>query len=122
MDEHEWIDEEDGPVVRPYTLTGGRVAADSGAFDLVAVVEPTGDEPPPRFLSSPEHERILRLCVTSPSVAELAASLDLALGVVRVLLGDLLDHGLIRVRRPASVSQFPKTAVLKEVIDGLRAL
>lgn len=122
MDDHDWIQEEDGPVVRPYTLTGGRVAADSGEFDLVAVVDATGEDLPAVFFSSPEYERILRLCVTSPSVAELAAGLDLALGVVRVLLGDLLDHGLIRVRRPASVSRFPKTAVLKEVIDGLRAL
>lgn len=122
MSEYDWIDEEDGPVVRPYTLTGGRVAEDTGEFDLVSVVEPTGEDPPSRFLPAPEHDRILRLCAGSPSVAEIASDLDLALGVVRVLLGDLLDHGLIRVRRPASVARFPKTAVLKEVIDGLRAL
>ncbi|WP_244178660.1 DUF742 domain-containing protein [Streptomyces rubellomurinus] len=38
---------------------------------------------------------------TPQSVAELAADLDLSVGVVRVLLGDLPAAGLIRVNRPA---------------------
>ncbi|MGH3244134.1 MAG: DUF742 domain-containing protein [Spirillospora sp.] len=124
-----WYDDEDaaGPVVRPYALTGGRTHYGGDEFDLVALIatvavpEPAGDlaAPPP---ASPEHDMILELCRTPLSVAEIASDLELPLGVVRVLLGDLLDRSLIQVRRPAPVAQFPSERVLKEVIDGIRAL
>ncbi|SEF82169.1 Protein of unknown function [Thermomonospora echinospora] len=127
----EWT--EPGPVVRPYALTGGRTRPAGGDFDLIAIIETAAgsggdaDGPPgtagiERLPRSPEHRTILELCRSPLSVAEVASELDLALGVVRVLLGDLLDHGLIRVRRPAPVAQFPNERVLKEVIDGLHAL
>ncbi|ACY99200.1 MULTISPECIES: DUF742 domain-containing protein [Thermomonospora] len=128
----EWADEEAGPVVRPYALTGGRTKPVRDEFDLIAIIETVagtgGDAGGPatvgieRALGAPEHQTILELCRSPLSVAEVASELDLPLGVVRVLLGDLLDHGLIRVRRPAPVAQFPNERVLKEVIDGLHAL
>ncbi|REE98858.1 DUF742 domain-containing protein [Thermomonospora umbrina] len=130
----QWTDHAAGPVVRPYALTGGRTRPAGGDFDLIAIIEtaagPGGDPGPAggrpgggeRALRSPEHQTIVELCRTPLSVAEVASELDLALGVVRVLLGDLLDHGHIRVRRPAPVAQFPNERVLKEVIDGLHAL
>jgi hypothetical protein len=120
--EHEWIDEAAGPVVRPYAVTGGRTEHGAGEFDLIAIVE-TADVPlPDALVLGPEQERILVLCLAPLSVAEVAAEMDLAVGVVRVLLGDLLDGGLILVRQPAPVAQFPSVGVLKEVIDGLHAL
>ncbi|TDD93559.1 DUF742 domain-containing protein [Actinomadura rubrisoli] len=125
-----WFDDAAGPVVRPYALTGGRTHYDGVEFDLVALIV-TVDAPPapvddplaaPAWAPEPEHEMILELCRTPLSVAEMASDLELPLGVVRVLLGDLLDHSLIQVRRPAPVAQFPSERVLKEVIDGIRAL
>jgi hypothetical protein len=118
MDE-EWVD---GPVVRPYWVTGGRTADDRDDLDLVAVVRATGVGPPAKLLMGPEHEDILAFCATAPSVVEVASQFDLALGVVRVLLGDLLDHGLIVAHMPAPVARFPNERILKEVIDGLHAL
>jgi hypothetical protein len=119
--EHEWIDEAAGPVVRPYAVTGGRTNG-TGDFDLIAIVE-TADVPlPDSLVLGPEQERILVLCLAPLSVAEVASEVDLALGVVRVLLGDLLDHELILVRQPAPVAQFPHVSMLKEVIDGIHAL
>ena len=127
-----WYDEAAGPVVRSYALTGGRTHYDGGVeFDLVALivaVDPasSGDDsvklPASSWSPEPEHDMILELCRTPLSVAEIASDLELPLGVVRVLLGDLLDHSLIQVRRPAPVAQFPGERVLKEVIDGIRAL
>ncbi|MGC4856466.1 hypothetical protein ACLQ24_24605 [Micromonospora sp. DT4] len=38
--QREWLDGDAGPVVRPYTLTGGRVRSAADGFDLVAVHEP----------------------------------------------------------------------------------
>ncbi|QXJ24684.1 DUF742 domain-containing protein [Actinomadura graeca] len=126
-----WFDDAAGPVVRPYALTGGRTHYEGAELDLVALMvaaDPPGSagDPPPASASpwapEPEHEMILELCRTPLSVAEIASDLELPLGVVRVLLGDLLDHSLIQVRRPAPVAQFPSERVLKEVIDGIRAL
>jgi uncharacterized protein DUF742 len=126
-----WLDDDAGPVVPAYALTGGRTRPARTDLDLVAIVE-TKLDPTGRGLGSlphyglpvlgPEHEAILEMCRSPLSVAELASDLDLALGVVRILLGDLLDYGVIQVRQPASVAQFPNERVLKEVIDGLRAL
>ncbi|MEV5568832.1 DUF742 domain-containing protein [Spirillospora sp. NPDC052269] len=128
-----WYDEAAGPVVRPYALTGGRTQYDGHDLDMVALIE-TADEPEDpghvhglhrggrEAALDPEHEMILSLCRTPLSVVEIASDLELPLGVVRVLLGDLLDRSLVRVRRPAPVAQFPGERVLKEVIDGIRAL
>ncbi|GAB3944307.1 hypothetical protein GCM10027614_34340 [Micromonospora vulcania] len=54
-------------------------------------------------------------------VAELAAELDLAVGVVRVLLGDLLAQGLVAVHEPPT-GHLPDDDILKAVVSGLRAL
>jgi len=124
-----WYDDAAGPVVRPYAVTGGRTHYGGDDFDLVALIavadppEAADDAlPVAPWAPEPEHDMILELCRTPLSVAEIASDLELPLGVVRVLLGDLLDHSLIQVRRPAPVAQFPSERVLKEVIDGIRAL
>jgi hypothetical protein len=128
-----WLDDDAGPVVPAFALTGGRTRSARGDLDLVNIVETidvaaaapgTGRDIPlyRAPVLGPEHEMILALCRSPLSVAELASDLDLALGVVRILLSDLLDYGLVQVRQPARVAQFPNERVLKEVIDGLRAL
>jgi hypothetical protein len=118
-DDHDWLDSEAGPVVRPYAVTGGRVD-DSAAFDLLAHVSTVADASTGLFLL-PEHQAILDHARTPVSVAELAAHLDLALGVVRVLLGDLLQQRLISINEPDGARK-PDERVLKAVIDGLRTL
>jgi hypothetical protein len=122
-DEARWLDEQAGPVVRPYALTRGRARPTVGQFDLLAYViaQPTG-EPGEKGLQ-PEHRTILHLLAEGPAtVAELASRLDLATGVLRVLLGDLLAAGRIAVHPPAAASHHPDDTVLKAVINGLRTL
>ena len=123
MTDDQWVDDDAGPVVRPYALIRGRTRSSGDKLDLIAMVMTTGERPPPGFVPGPEQERILRMARRAVSVADLAADLDLPLGVVRVLLGDLYDHGMISVRAPAPVVT-PRTSdrILKEVINGLRAL
>jgi hypothetical protein len=123
--DHDWMDSDAGPVVRPYAVTGGRARPVVGAFDLVAfVVSRAGDAAELHLL--PEQRAILARSRDPVSVAELAAHLDLALGVVRVLLGDLLQQGLIEMHEPEyeqSVGpQRPDDRILKAVVNGLRAL
>ncbi|MEV4659861.1 DUF742 domain-containing protein [Micromonospora sp. NPDC049301] len=121
--QHEWLDGDAGPVVRPYTLTGGRVRSAVDGFDLVAFVLAGSDLDPaadPRLL--PEHRQLIALARRPVSVAELAAELDLAVGVIRVLLGDLLARGLVAVHEPPAAGQLPDNDILKAVVSGLRAL
>ncbi len=73
---HDWLDDEAGPLVRPYTLTGGRVRPSPG-LNLVAYVVVTGAEPPATRYLTPEHRRILAAAATPTSVAEVASHLRL---------------------------------------------
>ncbi|MHC0428899.1 DUF742 domain-containing protein [Streptomyces sp. O3] len=122
-----WYDVEAGPLVRPYAMTGGRTSAGPAAarFDLIALVRLDTTAPDAGHDSplGPEHRTLIELCRgETQSVAELAAGSDLPVGVVRVLLGDLLEQGRIKVHRPVPPAQLPDERILREVINGLRAL
>ncbi|MFE9673941.1 DUF742 domain-containing protein [Streptomyces sp. NPDC006259] len=122
----QWYDNEAGPLVRPYAMTGGRTKpGPTGVrFDLIALV--TLDPAAPGADGTgigPEHLALVDLCrPETQSVAELAAGSDLPVGVVRVLLGDLLELGCVTVSRPVPPAQLPDERILREVIEGLRAL
>ena len=121
--QHEWLDGAAGPVVRPYTLTGGRVRPPVEGFDLVAfVLATTSADPAGQPGLQPEHRRLVELARRPVAVADLAADLDLGVGVVRVLLGDLLARRLVTVHRPPAAAQLPDDNILKAVVSGLRAL
>ena len=117
-----WLDEGAGPVVRPYAMTRGRTRPSNGEFDLISIIVAIRPVSSHDLGLGPEHATIMRLCRRPLSVAEVAAHLDLPVGIVRVLLGDLLDRGLILVREPASTSSAPGDDVFEAMIKGLRAL
>ncbi len=108
----QWYDADAGPLVRPYAMTGGRTrpGPSNVRFDLIALVV-VDDDPPgaaEEALLGPEHRSLLALCrAETQSVAELAADADLPVGVVRVLLGDLLESGFVRVSRPVPPPSSP---------------
>src|SRR6201998_1112876 len=85
-------------LVRPYTLTAGRTKA-SVALPLGAPAPPLQSALYHRWPPNDVRGRIVQLCVKSPSVAEISARLDLPLGVTRVLVGDLVTSGYLRVNR-----------------------
>ncbi|MFC9931153.1 DUF742 domain-containing protein [Streptomyces sp. NPDC127190] len=121
-----WFDDDAGPVVRPYAMTRGRTTSPAQhRLDVIAVVvtEPDADDPEKDPTLSPEHVDIVGLCREAPqSVAELAAELDLPIGVVRVLIGDLVNAELVHVTRPVPPAELPDESILRDVINGLRAL
>ncbi|MFC0601300.1 DUF742 domain-containing protein [Streptomyces palmae] len=123
MTQDGWFDDAAGPVVRPYAMTRGRTrSAADGKLDLIAVVVADRHTVADQTLS-PEHVDIVELSRENPlSVAELSAELDLPVGVVRVLIGDLLHAALVRVSRPVPPAELPDERILREVINGLRAL
>jgi len=109
-------------VVRPYALTRGRTRPTGEALDLIALVTAVrGVEMNPTGLD-PEHLALLRMCRLPAFVADLAADLDLPVGVVQVLLADLRERSLIHVHHPTLPARLPDPRVLREVADGLRRL
>jgi DNA-binding transcriptional ArsR family regulator len=103
-------------------MTRGRVAPDGEEIDLVAFVVSTVSRTTPRIHLQPEHLAIVAAAWEPISVVELAANLDLSIGVVRVLLGDLRSAGLIAMYEPPASLASHDVDVLKAVVNGLRAL
>lgn len=112
------------PLVRPYALTGGRTKP-ATAYPIEALVA-TEWHVPAGAVRSPEEQAIADLCRESRSVAEVAALVRLPLGVVRVLIGDLADRGVVKVhaagRSDPSSDSSPDRALLQRVLTGLRKL
>lgn len=121
--DQQWFDAQAGPVVRPYALTQGRTRHSGAAFDLVAtVVDVTMGRGVPNTLS-PEHLAVLRLVRSPTAVVDIASDVDLPLGVVRILLADLREMGLVSISAP--VATRPRQVdrnTLREVLHGLRSL
>jgi hypothetical protein len=109
-----------GPFLRPYAMTEGRTeptGPDLAVEDLVAA----GAANPPSWLSL-EHRTIAVAARETLSVAELAARVDLPLGVTRVLVGDLATQGMVTVHRAPSHAGGPDVALLEQVLNGLQRL
>lgn len=114
--------DEDAPrarLVRSYTLTAGRTRAKVD-LPMEATLErqdgDTGTGDSPRM-------RVLRLC-DAKSVAEVSALAKLPVGVVRVLLGDLVEEGKVRVQATLSdqSSSDERRDLIERTLRGLRAL
>jgi hypothetical protein len=117
-----WFDREAGPVVRPYALTKGRTLPSGGAsFGLIDVVVATGERTSAHFRPGPEHRRILNMCRRPTPIVDLTSEIDLPLGVVRVLLGDLTSEGMLRVLS-AQKQAVTDQRLLRMVLDGLESL
>jgi len=118
-----WVDDEAGPVSRPYIVTGGRTQTRGSRYlDLVDLVVRTGN-PVPAASVSPERTQILALSRVPVSVAEVSAIVRLPIGVVRVLLDDLLHEDLIVVRGAAPRGgRVTDQRLLRKVLEGLQAL
>ncbi|GAA4870854.1 DUF742 domain-containing protein [Kitasatospora terrestris] len=120
--EDAWFDRDAGHLVRPYAITGGRTASERADLSLITLVVTT-DPRTDTTRMSPEQAAILALCLERPlAVAEIAASLDLPVSVVKVLLGDLAEAALILTRAPVPLAEVPDLALIQAVIEGVRNL
>lgn len=107
-------------LVRSYTLTAGRTRASvdlplEATLRRQGFVDDGGGETP--------RQRILRICDTR-SVAEVSALVSMPIGVVRVLLGDLVQEGRVRVQATlnAASSSGERRDLIERTLRGLRAL
>ncbi|MFE1166551.1 DUF742 domain-containing protein [Nocardiopsis sp. NPDC058789] len=106
-------------LIRPYSLTGGRTRPSRSDFSMTSQVVVSSVE---RREVDPELELILSLCVRPVSVAEVASRSGFALGVLRVLLADLLDQGLVVVHTSDWERQRPDARTLRSVLERIREL
>lgn len=118
-----WLDNDAGPFVRPYAVTKGRTRPAAGQpIGLIDLVVATGEpRSSPDLRLSPEHRQLLARCIRPATLVDLASDVDLPIGVVRVLLGDLGELGIVRVLDAPSAPATDQR-LLNEVLDGLKAL
>lgn len=103
--------------VRPYTITAGRTKTTVDLpLEATLTREPTGE----RAGGLPV-QRILEVC-HQRSVAEVAALCSLPVGVVRVLLGDLIDQGVVRLQTTITEnsSHDERIELIERTLRGLR--
>ncbi len=109
--------------VRPYALTSGRTepAVD---LPLEAVIETLSYTAHLDWPAGDLRTEILRLGTHRLSVAEIAAHLDRPLGMVRVMVGDLVVDGALRVYSTLTdeASFDERRSLMERTLRGLRAL
>lgn len=113
---------EDTGFVRPYAITGGRTRANH-KLELETLVstraDDTVDEP-----DQVEQRSIISECQNPRSVAEIASTLGVPIGVARVLISDAADAGLVTVHKTISGDEGAEEHLLlmERVLSGLRRL
>lgn len=116
-----WFDEDAGPLVRLYARVGSRTPLLRDDLELNAIILRDSDTPEPDGLSA-DQQAALRLSRRPIALSEIAVHLGLPIGPTRLLLGDLLEAGLIHTRRPAEDNRDSSPAVLQRLLSGLKSL
>jgi hypothetical protein len=119
-------DEPTGALVRPYAVTRGRTRPKLD-IAIEALVETTvrGRTAGRPGAQGQEQQYIAELCDGRlQSLAEIAARMQLPLGVARVLVADMAADGLVAVYEPTSFEENDAvgTELLERVLSGLRRL
>jgi hypothetical protein len=108
---------------RPYTVTGGRTRPAHDDLELETLVRTVAGADDQLAGLGREQRTIAALCMQGVSVAEIAARLDLLLGVTRVLVGDMAVQGVVVLHRPrgsVADADLPPVELLERVLHGLK--
>lgn len=109
-------------IVRAYAWTGGRTRSNID-LEIETLVSANDQSRQSAGILQAEHQRVVELCHSPRSVAEVAALMRLPLGVVKVLLGDMAERGLVDVHQTASAGgDTPDLGLMERVLSGLRRL
>ncbi|WP_325520889.1 DUF742 domain-containing protein [Lentzea sp.] len=112
----------DASIVRAYAWTGGRTRSNID-LEIETLVSANDQSRRSAGILQSEHQRVVELCRSPRSVAEVAALMRLPLGVVKVLLGDMAERGLVDVHQTASAGgDTPDLGLMERVLSGLRRL
>jgi hypothetical protein len=117
----------EGRLIRPYTMTGGRSGSDIPVIALEAQVSATAAGVRTKHQYRWEAARIIDLTRQQTAVVELAARLDVPVGVVRVVVADLAHRGAVQILDPptgeaTSLDSYMYATLLQKVLDGIKSL
>lgn len=113
-------DMESDPIVRPFIVTGGRTRPADDRLRVETLVTAAA-----AALSAPlgfERRHIVQICQRPLSVAEIANSLQVPIGVARVLIADLIAERYVTVQEHLSLNDYPSLSLLERIREGVRAL
>ena len=105
-------------LIRSYTITSGRTASTVELAMEATLRLQAGAEAP---ILTPSAAQVLEVC-DRRSVAEVSALIKMPIGVTRVLLGDLIEQGLIRIQATITekTSTDERLDLIERTLRGLR--
>jgi len=108
-----------GRLIRPYAMTGGRTLADS-EISLEAQIQATARASQHLGAYRWEAAKVVDLVQSPMALIEIAARLQIPIGVARVLVADLVSDGAVMLHTPEKTQSF--ASLLERVLDGVRNL
>lgn len=108
-----------GRHIRPYAMTGGRTTADT-EISLEAQIQASTRASQHLGAYRWEAAKVVELVQTPMALIEIAARLQIPIGVARVLVADLLHDGAVVLHVPQKTQSF--ASLLERVLDGVRNL
>ncbi len=111
--------EDTGRLIRPYAITGGRTGGEV-EIGLESQIQASTRASTHLGAYRWEAAQLIELVQTPMALIELAARLELPLGVARVLVADLISDGAVVLHKPVTTQNFG--SLLERVLDGVRNL
>ncbi|WP_445529787.1 DUF742 domain-containing protein [Streptomyces cyslabdanicus] len=105
-----------------FVVTNGRSLPPDHAYERTTLVSAEDGVSAAGLMLSPEAGQVLEMVTDGfLSVAEVAAHTHLPLGIVRILLAELEEGGLVITRKPVPRAERVDREILSAVLDGLKA-
>ncbi|MEU3349053.1 DUF742 domain-containing protein [Streptomyces sp. NPDC006700] len=105
-----------------FVVTNGRSLPPDHAYERTTLVSAEDGVSAAGRMLSPEAGQVLEMVTDGfLSVAEVAGHTHLPLGIVRILLAELEEGGLIITRKPVPRAERVDREILSAVLDGLKA-
>jgi hypothetical protein len=109
-----------GRLIRPYAITGGRTGAGEVQIDLESQIQANTRASHHLGAYRWEAAKVIEFVQTPMALVELAARLEIPVGVARVLVADLIADGAVVLHTPVTTPNFG--SLLERVLDGVRNL
>jgi hypothetical protein len=110
---------EGGRLIRPYAMTGGRTIAET-EIKLEAQIQASTRASQHLGAYRWEAAKVVELVQQPMALIEVAARLQIPIGVARVLVADLVSDGAVVLHVPEKSQSF--ASLLERVLDGVRSL
>ena len=108
--------------LRQFALTQGRAKSALSDLPLDTLVKATPLGERSQYGLAAEQSRIIELCLSPKSIAEVGALLEVHLGIARVLVSDLVDQKMVLISTSEFTENGPDLDTLERLLDDLQAL